>query len=78
MDGYSYVYGDWLMGHKYRIEHFGLKDGTIIDFDNMEEAGLYARLTKKALKVGGYPLRKVDIKHMYIPDTQDDEEENSD
>lgn len=63
------------MRHKYRVSHLGLKDGVIIDFDTMEEAGQYAVLTKKAMKISGYPLHKVDIKPIPIREIAYDEEE---
>lgn len=66
------------MNHKYRVSHLGLKDGVIIDFDNLEDAGQVARLLKKGLRMNGYPVRKVEVKPIYIPEIKDNEEENSD
>ena len=61
------------MAYKYRVSHHGLKPETIIDFDTLEEAMLYAELTKKSVKTFGYKLHKVDIKPIYTK-IEDEEE----
>ena len=62
------------MKYKYRVSHHGLKPGVIIDFDSLEDAMLYAELTKKYTKISGYKIRKVDVKPIYTTELTDEEE----